>query len=89
MKKVLLGWSYVLGFNLATMVLIIESFIYLLGGKQAVVSTATDNRNAPTNSAAVTSITTRPAGSNARYRFRSSGGRNGGSGGAQRSSNTG
>jgi len=43
----------------------------------------------PTSSTAVTSLTTRPAGSNARYRFsRSNGGASGG-GGTQRSGNTG
>jgi len=53
----------------------------LLGGRP----TATT----PTSGTAVTSLTTRPAGSNTHYRFdRSNGGTNGG-GGTQRSGNTG
>jgi len=61
----------------------------LLGGRNMVGSTAASNRSPPTNSAAVTSLTTRPAGSNALCRFRSSSGGTGGSSGAQRSGNTG
>jgi len=61
----------------------------LLGGRNAVVSAAASNRSAPNNSTAVTSLTTRPAGSNAWCRFRSSSGGTGGGSGAQRSGNTG
>jgi len=45
----------------------------LLGGRNAAGSTATNSCSAPT--AAVTSLTTRPAGSNTRHRYRTSSGR--------------
>jgi len=61
----------------------------LLGGRHAVVSAAPGNRSTPTNSTAMTLLTTHPAGSNARCRFRSSSGGTGGGSGAQRSSNAG
>jgi len=63
----------------------------LLGGRNAVGSAATtsSNRSTPTSSTAATSLTTRPAGSNARCHFRRSSGGTGGGSGAQRSSNTG
>jgi len=61
----------------------------LLGGRPTVASTTPSNRTTPSNSTAVTSLTTRPTGSATHYRFsRSNGGTNGG-GGAQRSGNTG
>jgi len=60
----------------------------LLGGRPTVASTTHSNRTTPSNSTAVTSLTTRPTGSTTRYRFsRSNGGTNGG-GGTQRSGNT-
>jgi len=61
----------------------------LSGRRHAVVSFAPGNRSAPTNSTAVTSLTTRPAGSNTRCRFRSSSGGTSGGSGAQRSSTAG
>jgi len=61
----------------------------LLGGRNAVGSAATSNRSTPTNSTAATSLTTRPAGSHTRYRFRSSSGGNGGGSGTQHSSTPG
>jgi len=61
----------------------------LLGGRHAVGSTTTSSRSAPTNSAAVTSLTTRPAGSNTRCRFRASSGGTGSGSGTPRSSNPG
>jgi len=61
----------------------------LLGGRNTVGSTTANNRSAPTSSAAVTSLTTRPAGSNTRCRFRTSNGGTGGGSGAPRSSNPG
>jgi len=64
------------------------SFI-LLGGRPTVASTAPSNRTTPSNNTAMTSLTTRPAGSATSYRFsRSNGGTNGG-GGTQRSGSTG
>jgi len=64
------------------------SFI-LLGGRPAATSTHPSTRATSSNNNAVTTLTTRPAGSNTRYRFsRSNGGANGG-GGTQRSGNTG
>ena len=61
----------------------------LLGGRHAAVSAAPGNRSAPTNSTAVASLTTHPAGSNARHRFRSSSGGTGGGSGTQHSGNAG
>jgi len=58
----------------------------LLGGRNMIGSTAANSRNAPTNNAAVTSLTTRPAGSNTWCRFRASSGGTGGGSGAPRSS---
>jgi len=64
------------------------SFI-LLGRRPAATSAHPSARATSGNNNAVTSLTTRPAGSNTRYRFScSNGGTNGGSG-AQRSGNTG
>jgi len=61
----------------------------LLGGRPTVAFTAPSNRTTPSNNTAMTSLTTRPAGSATHYRFsRSNDGTNGG-GGAQRSGNTG
>jgi len=61
----------------------------LLGGRPTVASTAPSNRTTPSNNTAMTSLTTRPAGSATRCCFsRSNGGTNGG-GGKQRSGNTG
>ena len=60
-----------------------------LGSRHAVAPPASGSRSAPTNSTAVTSLTARPAGSNARHRFRSSNGGTGGGSGAQRSGNAG
>jgi len=64
------------------------SFV-LLGGRNAVGSTTAHSRNAQTNSAVVTSLTTRPAGSIARCRCRASSGGTGGGSGAPRSNNPG
>jgi len=61
----------------------------LLGGRNAVVSTATSNRSTPNNNTAVSSLITRPAASHARCHFRSSSGGTGGGSGAQSSGNTG
>jgi len=61
----------------------------LLGGRNTVRSTTTHSRSAPTNSTAVTSLTTRPAGSHARYRYRTSSGGTGGGSGTPRSNNPG
>jgi len=61
----------------------------LLGGRPTVTSAHPSARATSSNNKAVTTLTTRPAGSNTRYRFsRSNGGTNGG-GGTQRSGNTG
>jgi len=59
----------------------------LLGGRNTAGSTPTTSRGAPTT--AVTSLTTRPAGSNARCRYRTSSGGTGSGSGAPRSSNPG
>jgi len=61
----------------------------LSGGRHEVATTAPSSRSTPTNSTAVTSLTTRPAGSNTRCRFRSSSGGTSGGSGAQRSSTAG
>jgi len=59
----------------------------LLGSRQTAGSTPTTSRGAPTT--AVTSLTTRPAGSNTRYRYRTSSGGTGSGSGTPRSSNPG
>jgi len=59
----------------------------LLGGRKKIGSTPTTSRGAPTT--AVTSLTTRPAGGNARCRYRTSNGGAGSGSGAPRSSNPG
>jgi len=60
-----------------------------LGGRPTVTSAHPSTRATSSNNNTVTPLTTRPAGSNTRYRFsRSNGGTNGG-GGTQRSGNTG
>jgi len=59
----------------------------LLGGRITTGSTPTTSRGAPTT--AVTSLTTRPAGNNSRYRYRSSGGGTNGGTGTPRSTNPG
>jgi len=57
----------------------------LLGGRPTVASTTLSNRTTPSNSTAVTSLTTHPTGSTTRYRFS----RSNGGGGTQCSGNTG
>jgi len=59
----------------------------LLGGRHTAGSTPTTSRGASTT--AVTSLTTRPAGSNTRYRYRTSSGGTGSGSGTPRSSNPG
>jgi len=59
----------------------------LLGGRTTAGSTPTTSRGVST--AAVTSLTTRPAGSNTRYRYRASSGGTGSGSGTPRSSNPG
>jgi len=64
------------------------SFI-LLGGRPAATSTHPSTRATSGTNNAVTTLTTRPAGSNTRYCFSRSNGGTNGVGGAQRSGNTG
>jgi len=61
----------------------------LLGGRPTVVSSAPSNRTTQSNSTAMTSLTTCPAGSTTCYRFSHSNGGTNGGGGTQRSGNTG
>jgi len=61
----------------------------LLGGRPTVTSAHPSTRATSSNNNVVTTLTTRPAGSNTRYRFSRSNGGTNGSGGTQRSGNTG
>jgi len=61
----------------------------LLGGRPTVTSAHPSTRAASSNNNAVTTLTTRPAGSNTRCRFSHSNGDTNGGGGTQRSGNTG
>jgi len=61
----------------------------LLGGLPTVTSVHPSTRATSSNNNAVTTLTTRPAGSNTRYHFSHSNGGTNGGGGTQRSGNTG